>query len=373
MKISLIKKFEALKDPRIDRHKLYPLNEILLVALGTILTGGESYEDMRVFGLSKLQFLKSFMPFENGIPSADTFERVLGLLNPKVFGECFMEWTNDLKEDFPEIIAIDGKTLRGSKKPSTGLRPLHMVNAWAAHNRLVLGCEAVDEKSNEIDAIPKILELLTLKGTIVTLDAMGCQKAITDQIVEKEGNYVIALKGNQGTLHRDVQDFFELEAKTGFKEIKIEEYQTLDKGHGRLESRRYVLCNDIDWLKERHPEWPTLQGIGFVHSTREHKETVTEETRYFITSLKQGVASFAEAVRIHWTIENSLHWVLDVSFHEDSSRIRFKAASHNLAIIRRAALNLIQQDPDKKNSKKGKKLMAAWSEDYLKSLLLQTF
>lgn len=373
MKISLIKRFDLLEDPRIDRHKLYPLGEILLITLATILTGGESYEDMRIFGLSKLEFLKSFMPFTNGIPSADTFERVLSLLNPQVFGECFMEWTNDLKENIPEIIAIDGKTLRGSKKPSSALRPLHMVNAWAAHNRLVLGCEAVHEKSNEIDAIPKILDLLTLKGAIVTMDAMGCQKAITNQIVSKEGNYVIALKGNQGSLHQDVQDFFELEAKTEFKEIEVEEHQTIDKGHGRLETRRYILCNDIAWLKERHPEWSTLQGIGFVYATREIKGIVMEETRYFITSLKKGVSPFAEAVRIHWTIENSLHWVLDVSFHEDSSRIRFKTATQNLAIIRRAVLNLIQQDPNKKNSKKGKKLMAAWNETYLKSLLLQSF
>ena|SRR3990167_3688452 len=373
MKISLIQRFELLEDPRIDRSKLYPLGEVLLVVLGTILTGGESYEDMRLFGLSKLDFLKGFMPFTNGIPSADTFERVLSLLNPKTFNECFMEWTNDLKEDIPEIIAIDGKTLRGSKKPSRGLKPLHMVNVWAAHNRLILGSEAVHEKRNEIDAIPRILELLTLKGAIVTMDAMGCQKTITHQIVAKEGNYVIALKGNQGTLHQDVKDFFELETKTGFQEIEIEEHQTIEKGHGRLETRHYVLCNDIAWLKERHPEWTTLQGIGFVHATREHKGGAQEETRYFITSLKTGVTSFSNAIRTHWSIENSLHWVLDVSFHEDSSRVRFKTATQNLAIIRRAALNLIQKDPNKKHSKKGKKLMAAWSEAYLKSLLLQSF
>jgi predicted transposase YbfD/YdcC len=358
--------FKPVEDCRIDRNKLYPLDEILLVALATILSGGETYTDMHDFGNGKLSFLKTLLPFEHGIPSEDTFERVFSLLNPKQFEKCFAEWVNALKEHGnSEIIAIDGKTLRrsGSKQ----LKPLHVVNAWACHNRLVLGCKATEEKSNEITVIPEVLELLSLKNTTVTIDAMGCQTAIVDQIVEAGGDYAIALKSNQGSLHDDVKTFFTLEDP--LKNDSIQIIRNSEKNHGRIEIRTQGFCGNVTWLRKLHPRWKSIKGIGFVSTTRITGSKETNETRFFICSFDRDVNRFAEAIRLHWGIENSLHWVLDVLYREDDSRVRNRNAAANLAILRRVALNKVESETTLKVSRRRRRLRAALQDDYLKTLL----
>lgn len=358
--------FKPVEDPRIDRNKLYTLEEILLVAFATILCGGDSYTDMRDFGLSKLAFFKTLLPFENGIPSEDTFERVFSLLSPKQFEKCFGEWVNFIKKDGnDEIIAIDGKTLKRSGSKS--IKPLHMINAWACRNRLVLGCKTTSEKSNEIIAIPEVLELLCLKNTTITLDAMGCQTKIAQQIVDEKGDFVISLKGNQGTLHDDVKCFFELE--NPLKNDEIEVYQSTEKDHGRIEIRTYGFCRKVAWLKKLHPNWNMINGIGFVTSRRIINGQETGETRYYISSLNRDVKRFAEAIRLHWGVENSLHWLLDITYREDYSRVRDRNAATNLAIMRRIAINKYEQDTSIKRSKRRKRNLAAWDEFYLKTLL----
>ena len=374
--------FQKLVDPRIDRKKLYPLQEVLLVALATLLCGGETYEDMRIFGLSKLAMFKTLMPFQNGIPSRHTFERVFELLNPKEFQECFSEWVKSLKATCPEIeeeveiLAVDGKTLRGSAKPSRGVKPLHMVEVWATKNRLVLGNCTVDEKSNEITAIPEVLRLISLEGTIVTIDAMGCQVAIAQQIVDQKGNFIIALKGNQELLHNDVQRMLGDNGHYIIKDISIDHHSTTDKSHGRVTIREYGFCSQVDWLKKRHPRWNMINGVGFVTSTRTANGKQTVETRYYISSLKENVQLFARAILAHWGIENSVHHVLDVTFGEDSSKIRNRNAAENMAIVRRMGVNLLESSKKhlpQKISKKGMRLKAGWDDEYLKHVLTQTF
>jgi predicted transposase YbfD/YdcC len=376
----LMSAFQKLTDPRINRKKMYPLQEILLVALTTLLCGGETYDDMCIFGVSKLATFKELMPFENGIPSRHTFGRVFELLDPKNFQQCFSEWVNSLKKTCPEIedevLAIDGKTLRGSAKPSCGIKPLHIVEVWATKNRLVLGNYVVDEKSNEITAIPKILRLLSLEGTIVTIDAMGCQIAIAKQIVDQKGNFIIALKGNQGSLHCDVRRMLEEERHHNLRNISIDFHTTIDKTHGRTVIRKHGFCSQLDWLKKRHPKWGMINSVGFVSSTRIIRGRQTEETRYYVSSLAENVQKFAHAVRAHWGVENSLHYVLDVTFGEDSSKIRNKNAAENMAIVRRVGVNLLELSKDhspKNISKKGMRLKAGWDDEYLKSVLTQCF
>lgn len=362
----IISIFKPVEDPRIDRNKLYPLEEILLVAFATILSGGDSYVDMHDFGLSKLSFFKTLLPFENGIASVDTFERIFSLLNPKQFEECFLEWVNFIKKDGNnEIVAIDGKTLRRSG--TNGRKPLHMVNAWACRNRLVLGCKTVDEKSNEITAVPEVLKLLCLKNTTVTLDAMGCQTKTAQQIVDGGGDFVISLKGNQGTLHDDVKTFFEL--KDPLKNDSIKIHQSTTKDHGRIEIRTYGFCGNIKWLKKSHPSWNMINGIGFVTSRRIIDNRETKETRYYISSFKKDVNRFADAAQLHWGVENNLHWLLDVTYREDYSRVRDRNAATNLAILRRIAINKFEVEKSVKRSKRSKRLLAGWDESYLKTLL----
>lgn len=363
----IISIFKPVEDPRIDRNKLYPLDEILLVAFATILCGGNSYVDMRDFGNSKLKFFKTFFPFKNGIPSEDTFERVFSLLDPKQFEQCFVEWVNYLqKNEINEIVAIDGKTLRRSG--TTDKKPLHMVNAWACRNRLVLACKATEEKSNEITVIPEILKLLCLRNVTVTMDAMGCQTTIAKQIIDQNGDFVISLKGNQGNLHDDVKTFFELENPE--KNSAIQLHQNITKDHGRVESRLHGFCTKVEWLRKLHPHWRMINSIGFVKAGRKLKEKCTQETRYYISSLKKDVLKFAEAVRLHWGVENSLHWILDINYSEDYSRVRNKNAAINLAILRRIAINKFEAEKTLQRSKRRKRLLAAWDQDYLKTLLL---
>lgn len=363
----IINIFQSIDDPRKKdtKNKLYPLVEILLIAFATLLSGGENYVDMHNFGKAKIDFFKTLLPFKNGIPSADTYERVFGLLNPKKFEQCLTEWSKYLQINYAgEIISIDGKSARRSG--SKGVKPIHMVNAWANKNKIVLSCKALAEKSNEITAIPEVLSMLSLKGTIVTMDAMGCQYELANQIVDQAGNYVFSLKGNQSTLHDDVKTFFELEKKNK----NIELHETLEKDHGRIERRKYGFFSEVQWLKNSHPKWRTVNGIGFVTSKRTTGEKITEETRYFVVSQNFGVISFAEAVRAHWGVENSLHNFLDVAMHEDNSRVRDRNAVVNLSIVRRMAINRIGERKDPKRSKRTMRLVAGWDNDYLKALLI---
>jgi predicted transposase YbfD/YdcC len=369
----LIKIFSNMEDPRNTTTKnfFYPLGEILLVALATLLCGGSTYKDMKVFGEAKLDFFKTLLDFKNGIPSEDTFEEVFGLLNPKQFEQCLREWIDYLQLNYKdEIISIDGKTARRSGSKSA--KPIHMVNAWANNNRVVLCCKAVSEKSNEITAIPEILNMLSLAGTVVTTDAMGCQYEIGDQIVEQGGDYVLALKGNQGTLLEDVETFFELEAADKKKNTDIKLHETLEKDHGRIEKRKYGFYSNVEWLRILHPRWKTMHGIGYVESTRIIDEKTTKEIRYFIVSKDFGAIRFGEIVRAHWGVENNLHNFLDVSLVEDYSRVRSRNAAINLAIVRRIVINKIEKNKEPKLSKRSMILKAGWDNEYLKTLLVQS-
>jgi predicted transposase YbfD/YdcC len=322
---------------------------------------------MEEFGEAKQEWFKSFLELPNGIPSHDTFNRVFALLEPKEFQRAFSEWTATLRKALSqEIVAIDGKTLRrsGARERS----PIHMVSAWATENRLVLGQVAVEEKSNEITAIPELLKNLQLKGCIVTIDAMGCQKDIAQAISEAGADYCLALKANHQTLHGEVESFMEDAQSCGFKGIKHGGFQSEEEGHGREETRRYWITSDIDWL-HRASEWMNLHSIGMVESTRKIGEKVSTERRFYLSSLPADPKRFAQAVRGHWGIENSLHWVLDVSFNEDQCRVREGNAAENLAILRHLALNLLRQDTQKKRGIKTKQKCAGWDHKYLLSLL----
>jgi predicted transposase YbfD/YdcC len=358
--------FSKIEDPRNTQTKnfLYPLEELLLIAFATLLCGGESYEDMEEFGDAKLPFFKTILPYKNGAATADTYERVFGKINPQEFAECLTEWTKHLNlSSDGDIISLDGKTVKGSG--TRGNRPIHILNAWSYKNKTVLGCALVDEKSNEITAVPEVLKLLALKGATVTMDAMGCQREITEQIVAQGANYVISLKGNQGNLHDDVKTYFELEPESEKNDVWV----VTEKGHGRFEKRTYKICSNIRWLRKCHPEWKTLGAIGSATSYREQNGKATTETRYFILNKKTSAERFAETVRAHWGIENNLHNFLDVAFHEDDSRVSQRQAAANLAILRRLVVNRIEERKEKGRSKRRMRLLGGWSDAYLKSLI----
>jgi len=369
MEGNLIKLFSDLSDPRVERTKLHKLIDIVTIAICAVICGADSWEDIEEFGSSKQEWFESFLELENGIPSHDTFGRVFARLNPEEFQSRFLRWVETIRQKIDkEIVAVDGKTLRRSFNRAFGKGPIHLVSAWGVKNRLVLGQVKVDEKSNEITAIPELLRLLELSGCIVTIDAMGCQKDIVEVIVEQNADYVIALKGNQGTLHKDVELFFETAKKTKFKGIEHSFHKTIDGDHGRIEERKYWTVSDIAWL-DPEKQWKGLTSIGMVEATRTIGATSTTETRYYISSLLSDAKLFGAAVRNHWGIENSLHWVLDIAFREDESRIRKDNAPTNFAILRHIALNLLKREASLKRGIKGKRLKAGWDEAYLSKVL----
>jgi predicted transposase YbfD/YdcC len=364
-KQSLLQAFRTLPDPRIHRRKRHALHDILIIAITSLLCGAEHFTDMADFGRAKDDWFKTFLELPNGIPSHDTFRRVFALLNPRAFSECFLRWTEGLRRAIAgELVALDGKTLRRSL--AAGQSPIHLVNAWAAQNRLVLGQIKVADKSNEITAIPELLRALELAGCVVTLDAMGCQKEIAREIREADADYVLALKGNHGTLYQEVKAF--LNDAVQRQEKHLAQHQTVEKDHGRIETRRYWITAQLGWLAD-HPQWEGLQSVGLVEALREVKGQVTVERRYYLTSLPAMAKPFAEAVRGHWSVENQLHWVLDVGLNEDQSRIRTGYAAENLAALRKMALNLLQQDTQLQRGIRGKQKNAGWDHRYLLSLL----
>jgi len=360
--------FAALEDPRVDRTKLHPLGSVITIALCAVICGAETWDEIAEFGEAKVEWLGSFLDLSNGIPSHDTFNRVFQALDPKQFEGCFLSWMRSVAEVLPsQVIALDGKTLRGSGDVNGGKAAIHMVSAWAASNRLVLAQVKVDDKSNEITAIPALLRSLVLQGCIVTIDAMGTQREIAQQILDQEGHYVLALKENQPTLYQDVVEMF-AHAKAGsIQELVVEEARQVEKGHGRIEIRRYGVIADGDvlsWLQAEH-RWPGLRSIGMVEAERRIGDSCTSETRYYLLSAPLSARVFGEAVRSHWGIENQVHWLLDVGFHEDHSRIRAGHAAENFAVLRHLALNLLRHNPSNRLSIKARRLKAAWDSHYL--------
>ena len=358
--ISILKFFAELNDPRQTAKVLYPLPEIILVALCAAMCGADSFVEMEEFGNAKLDFLRSILPFENGIPSHDTFGAVFANLDSKQFNKIFIKWVLSLQKELPKFVAIDGKTVRRSMNGD--IPPIHIVSAWSSDQRLVLGQIKTKMKSNEVTAIPELLSMLSLKGSIVSIDAIGCQKNIAKKIVEKKADYLLAVKNNQHKLYRDIDILFSsIDSKTF--PMESHEYKTIDKAHGRLETRTYSLLNDIRFLSIGD-DWQKLQSIGRVQRICEIGTKTSEETRYYISSKNFEVQDFADAVRGHWGIENSLHWVMDIVFRDDDCRAREKNASANFVTLKHITLNMLKSLPLKKSMRVRRK-RAGWDDVFL--------
>lgn len=368
---SILTHFASLEDPRDMRGKEHLLLDIITIALCAVMSGAEGWEDMAEYGRAKQDWLSTFLSLPNGIPCADTFRRVFARLDPEQMQRCFVSWVNAIRELLgAEVVGIDGKTLRHSDDKGCGKAAIHMVSAWASANRLVLGQCKVDDKSNEITAIPALLSVLEITGCIVTIDAMGCQRDIASAILARGADYVLALKGNQGSLFEDVQWLFQQAQASEFEGVAHSFAQSIDIGHGRTETRRCWTLSDLGYLTQA-PRWAGLQTIVMVQSERRYQGQTTTENRFFISSLPSQAALVMNAVRTHWSIENSLHWVLDVSFHEDASRIRRDFAPQNMALLRHLALNLLSQDSSSKRGIAARRKRAAWDHTYLIKLLTQ--
>ena len=364
---SIIDHFSSIEDPRIDRKKCHKLMDIFFITLCATICGADDWATIEQYAKAKEAWFTEILELKHGIPSHDTLGRVFSLIDTQHFSECFSRWASDLTElSDGDVIAIDDKCLRCSVNKASNKSAIYMVSAWASKNKLVLGQQKVDAKSNEITAIPKLLMQLNISGSVVTMDAMGCQKKIARQIIEQQADYMLSLKGNQGNLHEDIKLFFESENTC--PEVGHESY---DGGHGRIETRTVYASSNIEWLKALHPEWTGLKSIVAVKAKRELKNKTSEETRYFISSLDASDPKYlGHVVRSHWGIENNLHWVLDHAFKEDDQRMRTGYGDANMAIIRHIALNLIKAEKTLKIEVKGRRLKAGWSDDYLLTVLL---
>lgn len=363
MKTSLHGYFSSLPDPRIHRNKKHLLIDILILSIIAVICGAESWDSIEMFGKSKEDFLKKILKLQNGIPSHDTINRVFSLINASKFESLFIEWVTSIKDEEikNEIISIDGKTVRRSKDSFHQKSPIHIVSAWANQNQLVLGQIKVDDKSNEITAIPKLLELLDIENCIITIDAMGTQKEIAKTIIENKADYVLALKGNHGYLKEDVENIFNYQKPCSTNE-------TVDKAHGRIETRKCEVITNLTFLEEKD-KWMNLKSLVRITAQREINGKSTIEKRLYISSIDTNANDFNSYIRQHWGIENSLHWTLDVTFREDDQRKRNGKAAENFALIQKIALNLLKQEQSKNISIKNKRLKAAWDNDFLIKIL----
>jgi predicted transposase YbfD/YdcC len=366
---SLVGHFAVLEDPRDALRRRHKLIDMIVIAIAAVLCGADGWVAVAAFGRAKEGWLRQFLELPNGIPSHDTFGRVFAVLAPVAFEACFRAWVEAIRAVIPgEVIALDGKTLRRSHNRAAGLGALHLVSAWSSANRVVLGQVATEAKSNEITAIPQLLALLQIEGCIVTIDAMGCQTKIAAQIIAQGGDYLLALKGNQETLEREVEEAFIDADARDYAGIDSQVLETAERGHGRRETRRYRTLGDLSGVA-RSALWQGMNMIGMVQSWREVNGKVSTENRFYIGSIGTDVACFARAARGHWGIENDLHWSLDVAFREDESRVRDPAARENLAVLRHIALTRLKQDQRTKLGIHNKRLKAGWDEHYLAELL----
>ena len=366
---SVMDHFQDLEDPRIERSKRHGLLDIITI----VICGADSWVFVEMFGKSKEEWSRNFLDLPNGIPSHDTFGNVFSRLDPDRFQECFMEWTQAVADLLPgEVVAIDGKTVRRSHDKRPGRQAIHLVSAWAAANTLTLGQVKTDQKSNEITAIPRLLELLELNGCIVTIDAMGCQKEISQGILDRGADYLLAVKENQGRLYQDVRDLFDRAEKLGWDGVPYDYATTLNKGHGRIERRECWAISDPSCLEylSTGGDWPGLRSVVKVVGRRETETGATAQARYYISSLDSPAERMLEAVRAHCSIENSLHWSLDVTFRENQSRVRKDHGPQNMATLRQISHNLLKRETSLKVGIQGKRLQAGWREDYLLKVLL---
>ena len=366
--VNLQDHFSELTDPR-RRKVTYPLTNVVVIAICAVICGADDFVAIAEFGRKKRKWLERFLDLKDGIPSHDRFNAIFAAIKPAEFEKCLLSWITALQEvTHGQVIAIDGKTLRRSFDAASSKAAIHMVSAWATANHISLGQVVTDEKSNEITAIPKLLEMLELSGSLVTIDAMGCQVKIAQKIVDSKADFVLAVKGNQPTLHQGMIDFFQHHLEDDFARVKVRRYATEEKGHGREEHRWYYLCPVPDDLPDRH-RWPKLKAIGMVISNTQRDGKDCNEIRYYILSEYISGRRFADAVRSHWGIENRLHWQLDVTFQEDQCRIRKGHADANFSILRRTALSLLKNDSTSKVGIKNKRLTAGWDETYLEKVL----
>lgn len=368
-KNSIAEHFESVTDPRIERTKDHLLLDILTIAILAVICGADGWVGIATYGKAKESWLKTFLVLPNGIPSHDTFARVFACLNPEELQTAFLNWVRSVSRlTVGEVIAIDGKTARRSYAKGKGKGAIHMVSAWASQNRLVLGQQKVDDKSNEITAIPELLKVLDIHGCIVTIDAMGTQKAIAQQITEQGGDYVLALKRNQGNLFEDVEQIFEQALLQNFKGVEHDFYQTDDVGHGRVEQRRCWSLGQVEWLIDAE-KWAQFTSIARVESVRTCEGKTSREVRYYISSLAPDAQRLAEAVRTHSSVENPLHWVLDIAFREDECRIPTGHAPENFTLLRHLAVSALNQEKTAKIGIKNKRLRTGWDDDYLLKVL----
>ena len=361
--------FANVNDPRIVKKIDHKLIDVITIVICAVVCGADKWTEIELFGKSKSDWFETFLEPPNGIPSHDTFGRIFSLISPDEFEAAFLSWIQAVTCIAKgQIIVIDGKTLRHSYDKASNKSAIHMVSAWASENRITLGQVKTSEKSNEITAIPELLKLLDINGCIVTIDAMGCQKDIAEQIISQGGDYILALKENQKKLYQDVKLFFEDALERGVEDIPYAHCQTVDGDHGRIETRDYYLTSDIAWLQGQE-NWKGLKSIGMVISVRENGEKVSRESRFFICSTSGDVNRFAKGVRSHWGIENSVHWVLDVAFNEDDSRIRKGHAAENMSIVRHMALNMLRHEKAEKRGIEAKRKRAGWDNAYLLKVL----
>jgi predicted transposase YbfD/YdcC len=365
--VVFLRHFEDLEDPRQRGKVQYPLDEILLLCLLAVLAGAETITDIALFGRKKLDLLRRFRPFAMGTPAHDHLGDILAVLDPEQFQRCFVSWVAALVGTPEGVIAIDGKTARRSGRKTKGQDPIHVVSAFATRQRLVMGQVKVAQKSNEIVAIPKLLDMLSIEGAIVTIDAMGCQRAIAAKIRDKKADYLLALKGNQGTLCQDVEVLVSEQKTVGFKDSVVSRDTSVDGDHGRIETRDVTVIHDIEWLKDRH-DWPDLNAVVVVESQRRIGDTIERETRLYITSLVLAANLLGPIVRRHWLIENGLHWVLDMVFRDDECRLATNHAPANFCTIKHMAQNLLRRAPVKL-SLRAKRKAAGWDDDFLASVI----